>query len=309
MIGSRGFDKVCRSPMRQPPPRNERGIRAAQVGLLVNAVLAIVKVLSGIIGHSYALIADGIESTTDVFSSAIVWSGLAVAGRSPDEDFPFGYGKAEPLTAAVISVMLLGAAIGIAVQAGREILVPHHLPAPFTLAVLAGVVVLKEMLFRRVDAVAEDVGSVAVRADAWHHRSDAITSAAAFVGISVALIGGRGWEPADDYAALVSSLVIAINSVRLVRPAIGDLLDRAPDSDIRREVIAAVERLEGVRATEKLRIRRVGLGYFADLHVQADPHLSLYDAHVLSGHAKHAILTQVPSVIDVTIHMEPFESR
>ena len=168
------------------------GIRTAQVGLLVNTVLAAVKILAGVFGRSYALIADGVESIADIFSSLIVWGGLRIASRSADDDYPFGYGKAEPIAAAAVALLLLAAAIGIAIESVREIVTPHHTPRPFTLVVLVGVVLVKEILFRRVVRVGSDVGSTAVRADAFHHRSDAITSAAAFVGISVALIGGPG---------------------------------------------------------------------------------------------------------------------
>ncbi|MBI2822981.1 MAG: cation transporter [Acidobacteria bacterium] len=283
-------------------------MRAAQAGILGNAALAMVKILSGLIGHSYALVADGIESTTDVLSSLIVWRGLAVAERSANERFPFGYGKAEPLAAAAIAILLLGAAVAIGIQAVREILIPHHLPARFTLAVLAGVIVLKELLFRKVAAVGKDVESIAVTVDAWHHRSDAITSAAAFIGISIALLGGPGWEPADDYAALVGALVITFNALRMLQPAVADLLDRAPQVAVQQKVLDAVCQVEGVLATEKLRIRKVGLGYYVDLHVQANPSMSLHDAHRLSGRAKSAIQANVPSVVDVIIHMEPFET-
>ena len=154
----------------------ERGVRSAQAGFLVNAALAITKVVSGVIGNSYALIADGIESTADLLSSTIVWSGLRIASRDPDADYPFGYGKAESLAAASVSLMLIGAAIGIAILAIREIVTPHHAPAPFTLVVLVVVVLVKELLYRRVQAVGHAVDSDALRADAWHHRSDAITS-------------------------------------------------------------------------------------------------------------------------------------
>ena len=186
--------------------------------MLLNMVLAIVKVLAGIIGHSYALIADGIESVADIFGSLIVWSGLRVARRSADNAYPFGYGKAEALAAAAVGFMLLGAAIGISIEAVREIMTPHHTPAPFTLVVLVGVVLIKELFFRRVSRAAAASGSTAVRADAWHHRSDAITSLAAFIGISIALIGGPGWEQADDWAALLAACVIVYNGVQVVRP-------------------------------------------------------------------------------------------
>ncbi len=284
-------------------------MRTAQVGMLVNAVLAAIKLVAGVLGSSYALVADGVESTADIFSSLIVWGGLRIASRSADEDYPFGYGKAEPIAAAVVGLMLIAAAIGIAIESVREILVPHHAPAPFTLGVLVGVVLVKEVLYRRVFRVGADMGSTAVKADAWHHRSDAITSAAAFVGISIALIGGPGWEPADDWAALLASTIIAYNGIAVLRPSVADLMDRAPGEEMLARVSAAAMGVRGVCAIEKLKVRKAGLGYWVDLHVQADPRLPLEEAHVLSGMVKSAIREAVPEVAGALIHMEPYESH
>lgn len=307
-----GYLASCLGRITNPAPkprvnRTSRGIRTAQAGLLTNAGLALVKILTGIAGHSYALIADGVESTTDVFSSLVLWRGLSVAARTPDDEYPFGYGKAESLSAAVIAFLLLGAALGIAIQAVREIVTPHHAPAPFTLAVLIIVIAVKETLFRRVFAVGDEVDSMAVRADAWHHRSDAITSFAALIGISVALIGGPGWEPADDVAALFASSVILFNGVRLLRPAVQDLMDRAPDQGLLNEVAVLAREVEGVLATEKILARRVGGQYRVVLHVHAHGDISLREAHELGGKVRSRIVGKLPSVLDVLVHMEPFD--
>jgi cation diffusion facilitator family transporter len=285
----------------------KRGVRTTQVGLMVNTVLAVVKILTGIVGHSQALIADGIESTADVFSSLIVWSGLRIASRSADQDYPFGYGKAEALAAAVVGLLLLAAAVAIAIESIHQVLVPHLPPRAFTLAVLVVVMLIKEVLFRRVARVGTAVGSTAVQADAWHHRSDAITSAAAFVGISVALIGGPGWESADDWAALLASTIIVYNGIGVLRPAVHDLMDRAPGDEMLARVTAAATGVSGVRAIEKLKIRKAGMGYYVDLHVQADATMPLDAAHILSGMVKSAIRAAVPEVSGALIHMEPYE--
>ena len=139
-----------------------RSIRWTQAGLLVNAVLVLVKLVAGIVGHANALVADAVESSADIFSSLIVWMGLSIAARPADEDHPYGHGKAEPLAAAIVSLMLLGAAVGISIMAIREIRTPHHLPAPFTLFVAAGVIIIKEVLYQRVSRVAREVGSTAI---------------------------------------------------------------------------------------------------------------------------------------------------
>ena len=238
-----------------------RSIRWAQAGLLTNAVLVFVKLIAGIVGHANALVADGVESSADIFSSLIVWMGLSIAARPADEDHPYGHGKAEPIAAAVVSLMLLGAAVGITIISIREILRPQHLPAPFTLFVAAGVIIIKEILYRRVSRVGKEVGSTVVAADAWHHRADAISSLAAFIGISIALIGGRGWEAADDWAALVAAIVVAVNGVRTLRPAIAGLMDEAPDRTVKERAIDAASKVDGVRSVEHLNIRSYGLGF------------------------------------------------
>jgi cation diffusion facilitator family transporter len=286
-----------------------KGIQTAQLGLLVNTALAVIKFVAGVLGNSYALIADAVESTSDILSSAIVWGGLRIASREADDEYHFGYGKAEALASAVVSLMLLAAAIGISIEAIREIRTPHHAPAPFTLVVLVLVVLVKETLFRRVFRVADEEGSPTVRADAWHHRSDAITSVAAFCGISLALWKGEGWEAADDWAALVAAGVIALNAALLLRPAIHDLMDRAPDPTLVERVRLAALAVPDVLAIEKLKVRRAGTGLFVDLHVQSDPSLSLHDAHIVSGKVKSAIRGSMARIEGVLIHMEPFEGK
>lgn len=285
--------------------RLERGVRTARRGLVINAILAVVKLLAGIFGHSYALIADAIESSSDVFSSILVWRGLRISARPVNERYPFGYGKAEPMAAAAVGLTLVVASVVITIESIREIRTPHHLPEPFTLAVLLGVVIVKETLFRSVFAVGTEVASGAVRADAWHHRSDAITSAAAAIGITVAL--WTGIPEADDWAALLAAVVIFVNGVLIVRPAIAELMDRAPDAAVIERITAVATAVPEVLAIEKLRVRRAGLSLYVDLHVQAEPTLSLHDAHVLSGRVKSAIRAAEPTVAGVLVHMEPFE--
>ena len=288
---------------------SERGIRSAQVGILVNALLAITKFVAGLVGNAYVLVADAVESTADIFSSTIVWGGLRLASRDPDDAYPFGYGKAEPLAAAVVSLLLLGAALGITLEAISEIRTPHSTPAAWTLVVLVAVMAIKWLLARRVRMVGIDIGSRAVTADAWHHLSDAVTSAAAFIGISIALWGGPGWEAADDWAALIAAGVIFFNGVNMLRPTLHDLMDRMPGPEVVEPIRRAAESVEGVRATEKLAVRRAGIAYRVTIHVQADPQLPLDEAHVLGGRVKSAIRAAVPTVQYVLVHMEPFAGR
>ena len=248
---------------------NLPGIRVAQLGLLINILLVLVKLASGIIGHTYALVADAAESSADILSSIIVWRGLTIAARPPDDDHPFGHGRAEPLAAAVVSLMLLVAALGIAIAAVREILTPHEIPHRFTLFVAAGVIAIKELLYRRVFQVGDEM----------------------------------------DWAALVAASIIAVNGFLLLRPAIDDLMDRVPDGPVVELISNAATSVDGVLAIEKLKVRKLGTDYYVDLHVQADPSISLFDAHILSGKVKAAIRTAVPSVSGASIHMEPFEEH
>jgi cation diffusion facilitator family transporter len=288
------------------PARND-GARLAALGVFVNALLAVFKGVAGIVGNSYALIADAVESVGDIGGSLAVWGGLRLSARSPDEDHPYGHGKAEPLAAATVGMLLCGAALGIAVKAIDQIRSPHHAPKPYTLLVLVVVIVVKELLARRVFRVADDGQSQAVHADAWHHRADAVTSATAFIGISLALLGGPGYEWCDAAAALFASAIIGVNAASILRPAVHELMDGAPDTSLLDQVATAATGVDGVRMIEKLKARKVGTHYLVDLHVQADAAMSLHDSHILSGCVKTAIRAAVPSVENVLVHMEPFE--
>ena len=294
----------------QPTPFSNAALasqRLAQLGLVINALLAVVKLVAGLVGNAYALVADAIESGTDMIGSVVVWGGLRIASRDPDDRYPFGYGRAEALAGAVVSALMFGAAAGISIEAIREIRTPHHAPAPWTLGVLAVVIVVKEVLAKKVLQASEGSGSVAAAADGWHHRADAITSAAAFIGITVAIVGGPGWEPADDWAALVAAAIIAINATLLLQTALGDLMDRAPGATLQSVVSTAALATPGVLAIEKLKIRKTGTVYYVDIHVQAEPSMTLHDAHILSGIVKSAIRQRIPAAAGVLIHMEPYE--
>jgi cation diffusion facilitator family transporter len=282
------------------------GTRTTLVGLMVNGGLALIKLLAGLLGHSYALVADAVESMADIFGSLVVWHGLRVASRPADADHPYGHGRAEPLAGLVVSMMLFGAAIGIAIEAVREILKPHHAPAAFTLWVLLGVVAVKELLFRFVSRVGRTLGSGAVTVDAWHHRSDAITSAAAAIGIATALTGGEGYEPADDWAALFAAGVIFANAWRLMRVPLHELMDAEPVEIIERVRKVAL-RAAGVKDVEKVFARKIGLRYRVDLHVEVDPDMSVRQAHELSHGVKDTICEAMPEIEDVLVHIEPHD--
>ena len=282
-----------------------RGARLALLGVLVNFILAVIKIVSGLLGNCYALIADGIESSLDIFGSLAIWFGLKVAAEPPDEEHPYGHGKAEPVATIVVALTVIAAAIGLAVQSVREIVTPHHAPAPFTLVVLVLVVLVKETLFRRVLHAGESIGSSAVRADAWHHRSDAITSVAAFIGISIALLGGPGWEAADDWAALLACGLIASNGWRLLGPALHETMDTAPPKELALSVRAVAAAVPGVLEIDHCRVRKMGLEFYVDLHVEVDGELTVRQGHEIAHAVKDAIRGANSAIADVLVHVEP----
>lgn len=296
------------------PTLADRGIRAAQLGIVVNATLAAVKLVAGIVGNTYALVADAIESAADIFGSLIVWGGLQISARPPDSEHPFGHGKAEPLAGAVVAIMLIAAGIGIGVAALPGIRTPREVPAPWTLAVLVGVIIVKWAMSRRVRAVGMQLDSTVVRVDAYHHLSDAVTSGAAFVGISVALVGervwgGTHWASADDWAALLAAAVVTFNGANFLVAAMHELMDRAPGVELLDSVRAVAAAVPGVLAVEKLSARKAGLVHRVVIHVQADPDMTLEVAHQLGHRVQRAITDADPRVASVLVHMEPYATR
>lgn len=290
------------------PSRLKRGLRATLTGLVVNVVLATVKLAGGILGHSHALVADAVESFADVCSSLVVWRGLVVASEPADEDHPYGHGKAEPIATAVVATMLLGAAVWIALTAVREIQSPHRAPAAFTLAVLVVVIAVKETLFRFVLRESASIESTAMKSDAWHHRSDAITSLAAFLGISVAVVGGEGYASADDWAALLAGAIIAWNGWRLLRPALNELMDQSPTTGIVEEIRRIADSHGGIDGVETCHVRKMGYHYYVDMHLQVAPEMSVRESHQIAHEVKDRIRQRLPSVRDVLIHIEPSRS-
>jgi cation diffusion facilitator family transporter len=285
----------------------EKGLRATLLGIGVNFALAVIKITTGVLGNCYALIADGIESTADIFSSFVTYTGLRISDAPPDDCHPYGHGKAESLAGMVVGLGLLVAAGVIVYQSIREIMTPHHAPAWYTLVVLALVIIIKFSLSRFALKTGEEIDSIAVKGDAWHHYSDAVTSAAAFVGISIALIGGDGYEPADDWAALFACVIIVFNGVRIFRAALHEVMDGAVDPEIVEDLRLVAVGVEGVHDIEKLRVRKSGIGLLMDIHVHVDGNLSVSRGHEIGGTVKSTLMRGDPRVRDVVIHIEPAE--
>lgn len=293
------------APKPQATSPVEKGVHAVGVAVAVNIVLAISKIATGIIGNSYALIADGIESTTDIISSLVVWSSLRISAKPPDSNHPFGHGKAESIAGMFVSVFLLSAALLIAIQSIREILTPHHAPAWYTLVVLSVVIVTKETLYRFVCKVGRTLKSISLKSDSWHHRSDAITSFAVFIGITIALIGGKGYESADDWAALIACGMIIYNGIRLVRPAVDEVMDAAVPEEIERTVRRIAQDVGGVVDVEKCRIRKSGLSLLLDIHITVDGNVPVREGHKIGHRVRDHLFNSNLQIEDVVVHIEP----
>ena len=280
-------------------------IRATVLSIGANLVLAVLKGVAGFFGNSYALVADAIESTTDVFSSLLVWFGLRYASRPADSNHPYGHGRIEPLLTFMVVVFLIVSAVVIAYQSILNISRPHELPEPYTLYILGGIILFKEGIYRMVKRKAEESKSTAVKSDAWHHRSDAITSLAAFIGISVALALGEGYESADDWAALLASAAITYNAFLIVRPAFREIMDEHLYDDMVAEIRAVTQTVDGVQGTEKCFVRKAGFDYFVDLHLIVQGSISVSEGHAIAHDVKTVLKHRFPELTDVLIHVEP----
>lgn len=287
--------------------RAEASARLVLRGMGLNLLLAGVKFAGGIWGGTYALIADGVESLLDVFSSALVWAGFRVAARPPDADHPYGHGKAEPLAALAVGLIIFAVAVWIGVHAVHEILTPHRAPHWATLPLLAGIVAVKMVFSRRVAQAGEREGSTGLGAEAWHHYADALTSAAAFIGIAVAVTCGEGYEAADDWAALVACVVILFNGVAIAHRAMADVMDTAVPLTVEVAVRSVASAVAGVYALDKCRVRKSGLSHLVDIHVVVDPLLTVREGHVIAHAVKDALLHSPLHIIDVAVHIEPAE--
>lgn len=285
----------------------ETAIKATYFSIIGNTSLAIIKGLAGFFGNSFALIADAIESTTDIFSSFLVLFGLKYASRPADKNHPYGHGRAEPIVTILVVGFLITSAIIIAYQGIVNIGTSHELPKSWTLYILGAIIIWKEISYRIVIKKSKETNSSSLKADAWHHRSDAITSVAAFVGISVALILGKGYESADDWAALFASGFILYNSYLIFRPALAEIMDEHLYDDLINEIRLVSQNVEGVEDTEKCFIRKTGMQYHVDLHARVQASLTVKQGHDIAHRLKDNLRLKIPQLGQVLIHIEPSE--
>jgi len=287
--------------------KEQKAINTGYFSIIGNFILAIIKWVGGYFGNSYALIADAIESTTDILASILVLIGLRVSIRPADENHPYGHGRIEPLITFIVVGFLIMSATIIAYESIDNIRTPHQLPETWTLYVLIGIILWKEASYQYVVRKSKETKSSSLKADAWHHRSDAITSITAFIGISIALIFGDGYETADDWAALFASAFILYNSFLIFRPALGEIMDENLNDDLILEVRKIAKSVDGILDTEKCLIRKTGLKYFVDLHIIVDSEISVKQGHDIAHSLKDKLKFELPELANVLIHVEPMK--
>ena len=287
--------------------QEKTAIKTTYFSIAGNALLAVIKWLTGFFGNSYAMIADAIESTTDIFASVLVLMGIKYASKPADEDHPYGHGRAETLVTFIVVGFLIVSATVIAYESVRYIRTPHEMPESYTLWVLGAIILWKEMSYQWVIRKSRETNSSSLKADAWHHRSDAVTSVAAFIGISIALIGGTGYEAADDWAALFASAFIIYNAWLIFRPALGEIMDEHQYDDLIAQIREVAIRVEGVKGTEKCFIRKAGMKYLVDLHAKVDAEIPVRQGHEIAHRLTDVLKKEIPMIAYVLIHIEPEE--
>jgi cation diffusion facilitator family transporter len=280
-------------------------VKATYISIVSNALLAIIKFIAGVLGNSYALIADAIESTTDIFSSLFVLFGIKYANKPPDKKHPYGHGRIEPLITFLVVGFLIISATVIGYESIQHILSPQKTPESWTLIVLGIIIIWKEISYRIVHKKSIEINSSALKADAWHHRSDAITSIAAFIGISIALIFGEGYEAADDWAALFAAGFIFYNAYLISKPALSEIMDEHLYDDLIYEIRFVANNVEGIIDTEKCLIRKTGLKYHVDLHAIVDANITVKEGHSIAHKLKDTLMEKIQNLEYILIHIEP----
>lgn len=286
-----------------------RAKKSVSISIFGNLILSIIKIFSGVIGNSNALVADGIESLTDFISSILVFFGIKYANKPADKDHPYGHGKAEPLMTFLIVILMVIAAGLIIYQSILNIQISREAPQHFTLYILGFIIIFKELLFQYISKTGKKTKSTILIADAWHHRSDAITSLAAFIGIALAIFMGKGWESADDWAAIIGGIIILYNAYKIFRPALSEIMDEHMYDDFIYQIRKTSNEIDGVKDTEKCFIRKHGMSFIVDLHLIVSGEISVKKGHEISHNVKDKLIKKHPEISDVLIHIEPFDKN
>lgn len=281
--------------------------RAALLGLVINLLLGLVKLGGGVFGRSVALISDAVNSLGDALGSGVVLFALRVAQQPPDEEHPYGHTRAEAIAGSNVALLIIVSALLVAWEALQRLGHVHAVPPVWTLWIAGANVVIKESLYWYKRRVGRRTGSSALIANAWDHRSDALCSLAVLIGLSLVRWGGRDWMAADDVAALVVVAAILWSGARLLRKSASELMDVQAEPDLVRRIRETAEAVPDVLAVEKLWVRKSGLEYFADIHVEVDPDLSVARGHEVGHQVKDRLRAAFPALRDVLVHLEPHD--
>jgi cation diffusion facilitator family transporter len=291
----------------------ERSLRSGQgsalKAIIVNGSLGAAKLLAGILGNSYALIADACESFADVMSSCVTFLALRKALQPADSDHPAGHGRAETLASAVTALVLIAVGAMILWKSTGSLALPRTAPSPLTLLVLVPVILTKEWLFRTMRERGKTTGSLAVLAEAWHQRSDVVTSVAALLGIITAWVGGPAYSHADSWAAMAASVWLIGTGLWLLGPALHELMEGSVDPALLEFIEETSNNCPGIKGVDKVWVRKLGMRLMVDLHIEVDPDITVQEGHRLSHEVKDKLQHELPQVRDVMVHVEPFDER
>lgn len=290
--------------------RQKQISKVTLVGSVVNLLLVIFKFFAGVVGRSSALIADAVHSLSDFISDIVVLVFIRIAGRPVDENHEYGYGKYETLAAIIIGLILSAAGVFLLYEGIANIVdyckgVQLEMPNGWALTAAGVSIVLKELLFQYTIRAGRKIDSQALVANAWHHRSDALTSIAAFVGIGGAMILGDRWVVLDPIAASVVSIYIIKTSIDLMKPSLGELLEKSLLLEERRDIERIIMSVPGVDGLHHLRTRRIGERRAIDVHVKMDGSMTLTRAHDIASSVESRIRSRYGASTHVTVHMEP----
>ena len=283
----------------------DEAIAAALLGLVVNLALGTVKLVAGLVANSFALLSDAINSWGDVFTSVVILFALRFAQRPPDDEHPYGHSRAEAIAASNVALLVLLSALGVGYEAIRRLGMPHPLPPLWTVGIALANVVIKECLYQYKMRVGRRLNSAALLANAWDHRSDAFCSAAVLVGLLLVWWGGPRWISMDEVAALFVVVAIVWSAGRLFYQSLIELMDVQADPEIVNRVRQAASSVTGVAGVEKLWVRKSGLEYFVDIHIEVDPQLTVAAGHRIGHAVKDELLRQFHMLRDVLVHLEP----
>lgn len=292
------------NPSMQPIYRD--AMRAAGLGLAINLLLGIVKLIGGLVGQSFALISDAVNSLGDVVTSLVVLFAMRVAQQPPDDEHPYGHTRAEAIAGSNLALLVIVSALLVGWEAVQRIATPHDLPPVWTLWIAASNVLIKEGLYRYKRSVGLRTGSSALMANAWDHRSDAFCSLAVLIGLGIVRWGGPAWIGADEVAALVVVAAIVWSGAKLFRSSSSELMDSQADEQFVREIRRVAESIPDVRAVETLWVRKSGLEYFADIHIEVDGHLTVDEGHRIGHAVKDRLVGEFIHLRDVLVHLEPY---